>query len=112
MDCLFCNIVKGQIPSEKVYEDNDVYAFKDVNPEAPVHILIIPKRHIKSVDELEETDKELVGHIFLVAKKLAKEHKLENGYRLVSNIGEEGGQSVKHLHFHLLGGRSFNWPPG
>lgn len=112
MDCLFCNIVKGQIPSEKVYEDNDVCAFKDVNPEAPVHILIIPKRHIKSVDELEETDKELVGHIFLVAKKLAKENKLENGYRLVSNIGEEGGQSVKHLHFHLLGGRSFNWPPG
>lgn len=112
MDCLFCNIVKGQIPSEKVYEDNDVYAFKDVNPEAPIHILIIPKRHIKSVDELEETDKELVGHIFLVAKKLAKENKLENGYRLVSNIGEEGGQSVKHLHFHLLGGRSFNWPPG
>lgn len=112
MDCLFCNIVKGQIPSEKVYEDNDVYAFKDVNPEAPVHILIIPKRHIKSVDELEETDKELVGHIFLVAKKLAKENKLENGYRIVSNIGEEGGQSVKHLHFHLLGGRSFNWPPG
>lgn len=112
MDCLFCNIVKGQIPSEKVYEDNDVYAFKDVNPEAPVHILIIPKRHIKSVDELEETDKELVGHIFLVAKKLAKENKLENGYRLVSNIGEEGGQSVEHLHFHLLGGRSFNWPPG
>ena len=112
MDCLFCNIVKGQIPSEKVYEDNDVYAFKDVNPEAPVHILIIPKRHIKSVDELEETDKKLVGHIFLVAKKLAKENKLENGYRLVSNIGEEGGQSVKHLHFHLLGGRSFNWPPG
>lgn len=112
MDCLFCNIVKGQIPSEKVYEDNDVYAFKDVNPEAPVHILIIPKRHIKSVDELEETDKELVGHIFLVAKKLAKKNKLENGYRLVSNIGEEGGQSVKHLHFHLLGGRSFNWPPG
>lgn len=112
MDCLFCNIVKGQIPSEKVYEDNDVYAFKDVNPEAPVHILIIPKRHIKSVDELKETDKELVGHIFLVAKKLAKENKLENGYRLVSNIGEEGGQSVKHLHFHLLGGRSFNWPPG
>ena len=112
MDCLFCNIVKGQIPSEKVYEDNDVYAFKDVNPEAPVHILIIPKRHIKSVDELEETDKELVGHIFLVAKKLAKENKLKNGYRLVSNIGEEGGQSVKHLHFHLLGGRSFNWPPG
>ncbi|SUB56616.1 histidine triad nucleotide-binding protein [Peptoniphilus lacrimalis] len=112
MDCLFCNIVKGQIPSEKVYEDNAVYAFKDVNPEAPVHILIIPKRHIKSVDELEETDKELVGHIFLVAKKLAKENKLENGYRIVSNIGEEGGQSVKHLHFHLLGGRSFNWPPG
>ena len=112
MDCLFCNIVKGQIPSEKVYEDNDVYAFKDVNPEAPVHILIIPKRHIKSVGELEGADKELVGHIFLVAKKLAKENKLENGYRLVSNIGEEGGQSVKHLHFHLLGGRSFNWPPG
>lgn len=112
MDCLFCNIVKGQIPSEKVYEDNAVYAFKDVNPEAPVHILIIPKRHIKSVDELEETDKELVGHIFLVAKKLAKENKLENGYRIVSNIGEEGGQSVKHLHFHLFGGRSFNWPPG
>ena len=112
MDCLFCNIVKGQIPSEKVYEDNAVYAFKDVNPEAPVHILIIPKRHIKSVDELEETDKELVGHIFLVAKKLAKENKLENGYRIVSNIGEEGGQSVKHLHFHFLGGRSFNWPPG
>ena len=112
MDCLFCNIVKVQITSEKVYEYNAFYSFKDVNPEAPVHILIIPKRHIKSVDELEETDKELVGHIFLVAKKLAKENKLENGYRIVSNIGEEGGQSVKHLHFHLLGGRSFNWPPG
>lgn len=112
MDCLFCKIVEGTIPSEKVFEDEFIYVFKDVNPEAPVHLLIVPKKHITSVDYLEEKDKGLIGHIFLVAKNLAKEFKLDNGYRIVNNTGEDGGQSVKHLHFHLLGGRSLNWPPG
>lgn len=112
MDCLFCKIIGGEIPSDKVYEDDLVYVFKDINPEAPVHLLIVPKKHIDSNDTLEEGDKKLIGHIFLLAKKLAKDFELTNGYRIVNNIGEDGGQSVKHMHFHLLGGRSLNWPPG
>lgn len=112
MDCLFCKIIGGEIPSDKVYEDDLVYVFKDISPEAPVHLLIVPKKHIDSNDTLEEGDKELIGHIFLLAKKLAKDFKLTKGYRIVNNIGEDGGQSVKHMHFHLLGGRSLNWPPG
>ncbi len=111
-DCLFCKIAAKEIPSEKVYEDELVYAFKDVSPQAPVHFLIVPKKHISSIDELEESDKELVGHIMLLVKKLTGELGLTNGYRVVINCKEDGGQTVEHLHFHILGGRSLNWPPG
>lgn len=112
MDCLFCKIINGEIPSDKVYEDDLVYSFKDIDPQSPIHFLIVPKEHIDSVDTLEDKHKNLVGHIFLVAQKLAKEFNLDKGYRIVTNIGEDGGQTVKHLHFHVLGGRSLNWPPG
>lgn len=113
MDCLFCKIIKGEIPSAKVYEDNKVYAFRDIEPQAPVHILIIPKEHIASANELTEENASIVGHIFAVAAKIAKEEGIaEGGYRIVNNCGEDGGQTVKHLHFHMLGGRSLAWPPG
>ena len=102
-DCVFCNIVKGSIPSTKVYEDEEILAFRDINPIAPVHILVIPKKHIKSLVELD--DDALLAHIFKVIKKVAKEQGVEeSGYRVVTNIGEDGGQAVKHLHFHILGG--------
>jgi len=104
-DCIFCKIVNGEIPSSKVYEDDEILAFKDINPAAPVHILVIPKKHIASANELTVEDEALVGRMFTVIKKLAKEFKLENGYRIVNNCGEDGGQEVKHIHFHLLGGR-------
>ena len=104
-DCIFCKIIKGEIPSNKVYEDDEILAFKDINPMAPVHILVIPKKHIKSADEISEEDELLIGKIFTVIKRLAKENNLDNGYRIVNNCGEDGGQAVKHLHFHLLGGR-------
>lgn len=112
MDCIFCKIVSGDIPSNKVYEDDKVMAFYDLDPKAPVHILIIPKQHIKSVAEVDKSNASVVGHIFEVAAKLAKEQNLENGFRVVSNAGESAGQTVEHLHFHLLGGRDFTWPPG
>lgn len=112
MDCIFCRIVSGEIKSEKVYEDDRVLAFNDLEPQAPVHILIIPKKHIESTDDLTAEDADLIGHIFLVAAKLAKEHGLDNGYRIVNNCKEDGGQSVLHLHFHLLGGRKMLWPAG
>ncbi|MBQ9384763.1 MAG: histidine triad nucleotide-binding protein [Ruminiclostridium sp.] len=103
-DCLFCKIIAGEIPSTKVYEDEKILAFKDINPQAPVHILIIPKEHYESVDALDEASAPVVGDIMLVAKRLAAEFHLESGYRLITNIGENGCQSVKHLHFHLIGG--------
>lgn len=111
-DCLFCKIANKQIESELLYEDEDIIAFSDINPVAPVHVLIIPKIHISSADDLNDKNAELVGKIFLVAKDLAKEMDLENGYRLVNNCKEDGGQSVDHIHFHLLGGRKMLWPPG
>lgn len=112
-DCLFCSIIAGKIPSEKVFEDDKVLAFKDINPEAPVHIIIIPKKHINSINDLECNDNELIGHIYNVAKVIAADLKInESGYRVVTNCGEDAGQSVLHLHFHLLGGRSLAWPPG
>jgi len=104
MDCLFCRIAAGEIPSTKVYEDDRILAFKDINPQAPVHILIIPKEHFDSVNALDETSAPIVGDIMLVAKKLAAEFNLDDGYRIITNIGENGGQTVKHLHFHILGG--------
>ncbi|MBQ3843308.1 MAG: histidine triad nucleotide-binding protein [Ruminiclostridium sp.] len=103
-DCLFCKIAAGEIPSTKVYEDDKLLAFKDINPQAPVHILIIPKAHYTSVDALDESSAPVVGDIMLAAKKIAAEQGLTNGYRLLTNIGEDGGQTVKHLHFHLIGG--------
>lgn len=113
MDCIFCSIIKGEIPSDKVYEDDSILAFKDINPAAPVHIIIIPKTHISSANELNDSNCDIVGHIFKIAAKLAKEMGIsEKGYRIVNNCGDEGGQTVKHLHFHLLGGRSMQWPPG
>ncbi len=112
MDCLFCSIAAGDIPSNKAYEDDKVVAFYDIDPQAPVHILVIPKEHIQSVSQITPENQEIVGHIFTVIAKLAQELKLEDGYRVVSNVGQQGGQSVPHLHFHLLGGRSLAWPPG
>ena len=113
MDCLFCKIIKGEIPSAKVYEDDKVYAFRDIEPQAPVHVLIIPKEHIASANELTEENASIVGHIFAVAAKIAKEEGIaEGGYRIVNNCGQDGGQTVGHLHFHMLGGRSLAWPPG
>jgi histidine triad (HIT) family protein len=103
-DCLFCKIIAGKIPSDKVYEDEYVCAFKDIAPLAPVHILIIPKEHIGGADELSQTHADLTAKLILAAVKIARDLSLAEGYRLVTNIGEHGGQTVRHLHFHLLGG--------
>lgn len=112
-DCVFCKIVQGEIPSNKVYEDDKILSFKDLNPEAPVHVLIIPKKHIASLTEVNEEDAEIIAHIFKTIPKIVKDLGIDkDGYRVVSNCGEFGGQSVPHVHFHLLGGRSLNWPPG
>ncbi len=105
MDCLFCKIIAGDIPSSKVYEDENVYAFRDIAPQAPVHILVIPKTHIASVDEINSQNCDLVAKIFAVIPKIAETEGLSDGYRVVSNIGENGCQSVKHMHFHILGGK-------
>lgn len=110
-DCLFCKIAAGEIPSKKVYEDELCYAFYDIDPQAPVHFLVIPKEHIQSVSQVDESNANLVGHIFQVIAKVAKELGLES-YRVVSNIGAQAGQSVLHLHFHVLSGRDMTWPPG
>lgn len=104
-DCIFCKIIKGEIPSNKVYEDNDIIAFKDINPIAPVHILVVPKKHISSLNEIEENDELLIGKIFTTIKKIAKENNLENGYRVINNCGKDGRQEVMHIHFHLIGGK-------
>ncbi len=109
MDCLFCSIIKGDIPSTKVYEDETVYAFKDINPMAPVHILIVPKQHISSINDVTEENSAVISHIYEVAAMLAKELGIsESGYRVVSNCGADGGQTVFHLHFHILGGKKLN----
>lgn len=111
-DCIFCKIANGEIPSNKVYEDEQIICFHDADPQAPVHVLIIPKKHIPSLDEVTEEDKELLGDLMLKVQDLAKDLGLDNGYRLVNNCGEDGFQTVKHLHFHLLGKRKMTWPPG
>lgn len=112
MDCLFCKIINGEIPSNKVYEDDQVFAFRDIAPQAPTHILIIPKQHIKSAAEIDESNSAVVAHIFEVAAKIAKQEGLDEGFRIVNNCGDIAGQTVKHLHFHLMGGREFGWPAG
>ena len=110
-DCLFCKIAEGQIPSNKVYEDEVCFAFYDIDPQAPTHFLVIPKMHISSVAEVSEDNAAVVAHIFAVISKVTKELGLES-YRVVSNLGEQAGQSVPHLHFHVLSGRDMTWPPG
>lgn len=111
-NCLFCKIINGEIPSTKVYEDEMCYAFLDIEPQAPVHVIIVPKAHIESADEISEENSKYVAHIWEVIPKIAKEQGLKNGYRVVNNCGEDGGQTVMHLHFHLMGGRAFAWPAG
>lgn len=112
MDCLFCKIAAGEIPSRKVYEDEQIFVFYDIEPQAPVHFLVIPKKHISSVGEITPENSQIVAHIYEVIAKLSQDLKLENGFRVVTNCGEEAGQSVPHLHFHVLAGRSLAWPPG
>lgn len=112
MDCIFCKIVNGEIPSTKVYEDDTVIAFNDLSPQAPVHVLVIPKEHITSAADITEENSGVVAHIFEVIAKIAKEKGLDDGYRIVNNCGDSAGQTVKHLHFHLMGGREFTWPAG
>lgn len=112
-NCIFCKIIKGEIPCDKVYEDDKVLAFKDINPEAPVHVLIIPKSHIESLNELTEENSDIISHIFITAKHVAQKLNIaDSGYRVVNNCGKDGGQTVGHIHFHLLGGRTLQWPPG
>ena len=112
MDCLFCKIIGGEIPSNKVYENDTVFAFRDIDPQAPVHILIVPKEHIASAKDINESNSAVVAHIFEVAAKIAKAEGLDDGFRIVNNCGDSAGQTVKHLHFHLMGGREFTWPAG
>lgn len=108
MDCLFCKIIAGEIPSTKVYEDDEILAFRDIAPQAPTHILVIPKEHIGGIDELKEENSLVVAHIFTKIAEIARKEGLADGYRVASNIGEHGCQSVRHLHFHILGGKQLN----
>lgn len=112
-NCLFCKIIAGDIPSDKVYEDDAVYAFKDITPVAPLHILIIPKKHIGTLNDLEAQDDAVMGKLLLAAKNIAKQEGFsDDGYRTVINCGEQAGQTVFHIHLHLLAGRDLSWPPG
>ncbi len=111
-DCLFCKIAAGEIPSKKVYEDDLCYAFYDIDPKAPVHFLVIPKQHIPSAAAVTAENAPVVAHIFEVIARLASEMGFQDGFRVVSNVGEQAGQSVFHLHFHVLAGRDMTWPPG
>ncbi|MBE6798007.1 MAG: histidine triad nucleotide-binding protein [Ruminococcaceae bacterium] len=112
MDCLFCKIAAGEIPSTKVYEDEYVYAFADIDPQAPFHAIIIPREHIASADMINENNSILIAKVFEAVAKIAKSENLENGYRVVNNCGKDGGQTVGHIHFHLLARRNLQWPPG
>ena len=113
MNCIFCKIVNKEIPANIIYEDDKVIAFHDINPQAPYHILVIPKKHISTLLELTEEDKELIGHIYLTINKIAQDLGFaERGYRVVVNCKEEAGQTVFHIHFHILAGREMGWPPG
>lgn len=112
-NCIFCRIVQRELSSRIIHEDEIAVAFEDSNPQAPVHILVVPKRHIESVDVLKEADSSLIGHLVLACTRIAKEKGISSsGYRVVANTGFDGGQTVSHLHLHLLGGRAMSWPPG
>lgn len=112
MDCIFCKIINGELPSKKIYEDELVYVFEDIAPAAPIHYLIIPKEHISSAKEITPENSHIIAHIYEVIAKLAKDLKLEDGFRIVNNCGELAGQTVFHIHFHLLAGRKLEWPAG
>ena len=112
MDCIFCKIISGEIPSNKAYEDDKVLAFYDLEPQAPVHILIVPKEHIACAADVTPENSAVIAHIFEVAAIIAKEKGLDDGFRIVNNCGDSAGQTVKHIHFHLMGGRDFGWPAG
>jgi histidine triad (HIT) family protein len=112
MSCLFCKIVEGTIPSTAIYQDEQTYAFADIDPKAPVHVLIVPREHIASISEVAPAQHALLGHLLWVAAEIARQKNLSKGYRVVVNTGSDGGQTVGHLHLHLLGGRSLTWPPG
>ena len=111
-DCLFCRIVAGDVPADRIHTDDDVVAFRDIKPQAPTHVLVIPRRHIPDAHALREGDAALLATMFGVIRKIADDAGLSDGYRIATNIGPEGGQSVPHLHFHVLGGRPMAWPPG
>lgn len=112
-DCLFCRIVSGEQDADVVAEGDTWLAFRDINPQAPTHVLVVPRRHVGSVDELDDGDRDLAGELLLAARRVAREEGVaDDGYRLVANTGRRAGQSVPHLHFHVLGGRSMKWPPG
>jgi histidine triad (HIT) family protein len=111
-DCLFCRIVAGEIPAKKVYEDEHTFGFEDIDPKAPTHVLIVPKKHIAGLKEANAEEAEIVGRCHLAAAEIARARGIENGYRTVLNVGPGAGQSVFHLHVHLLGGRKLSWPPG
>lgn len=112
MNCLFCRILQGEIPSQPVHSDALCFAFADIQPQAPTHILLIPRRHIDSLAQITAEDADLLGHLLATAAQLARQLHLDHGYRVVFNTGDDGGQTVHHLHLHLLGGRSLTWPPG
>jgi histidine triad (HIT) family protein len=111
-DCLFCKLVAGQIPAKKVYEDDSVFAFEDIDPKAPTHVLIVPKQHLSGLNEATDEHADIIGRCHLAAGRIAHSRGLEQGYRTVLNVGPDAGQSVFHLHVHLLGGRKLHWPPG
>jgi len=111
-DCLFCRIIRGEVPAKKVFEDADTYAFEDINPQAPTHVLVIPKKHIRGLKEATPEDAETIGRCHLVAAEIARDRGIEDGYRTVLNVGPRAGQSVFHVHVHLIGGRNLHWPPG
>jgi histidine triad (HIT) family protein len=112
MDCLFCSIARGEVPSSKVYENDDVYAFLDIDPQAPFHAIVIPKQHIKSAADINGENSVLVARVFEAIAQIAKQENLADGFRVVSNCGRQGGQTVDHIHFHLLARRNLAWPPG
>jgi histidine triad (HIT) family protein len=111
-DCIFCRIIRGDAPAKKVYEDERAFVFEDINPQAPTHVLIIPKKHIVGLKEARAEDAEIIGYLHMIAAQIARQRGIEDGYRTVFNVGPRAGQSVFHLHLHLLGGRSLRWPPG
>ena len=112
-DCLFCKIVKGDIPADIVYQDDNIIAFRDLNPQAPVHFLVIPKKHISTINDIQVEDAELIGNLYITAKAVAKQEAMdESGYRCVMNCNDDGGQTVRHIHLHVLGKRQMTWPPG